>query len=211
MFFIHLSPGMCGTPEQTLTSHWASSSTLKRLNPLCSPRRPSCWDWERLTNKYSTPWPVCTLARKHVHYICQKFSISSTPWTCCCETFCRASRGRSGLSHAGSVHAAHQAPPKGENVKQHCGWNRMHVRKMNAFSETCVLGLGGGVHHSREVCLLGEDGEWHGFRLHCQRATGAILLQSRSVNTLYPAQFQCTGVVESPLYFTGIQGYFIVP
>lgn len=50
-----------------------------------------------------------------------------------------------------------------------------------------VLGLGGGVHHSREVCLLGEDGEWHGFCLHCQRATGAILLQSRSVNAFYPA------------------------
>lgn len=135
--FIHPSPGMCGTPEQTLTSRWASSSMLKRLNPRCSPRPPSCWDWERLTNKYSALWPVCALARKHIHHISQTFSVCSTPWTCCCETFCRAARGGSGLSHAGSVHAAHQAPPKGENVKRHCGWNRMHVRKTNAFSKTC--------------------------------------------------------------------------
>lgn len=52
---------MCGIPEQTLTSLWASWSTLKPSTPQCSQRHPSCWDWERLINKYSAPWQVCKI------------------------------------------------------------------------------------------------------------------------------------------------------
>lgn len=109
---------MCGTPEQTLTSLWASWSTLKPSTPQCLPRPPSCWDWERLTNKYSAPWQVCTITHSaHKLYI---VLVSTACWTCFCETFSRAARGRSGLPHTGPVHAAHQAPPKGENLKQFC-------------------------------------------------------------------------------------------
>lgn len=118
-FLLSLSPDMCGTREQTSSSLWASSGTLKLWTPRCSPRHPSCWDWERLNNKYSALWQVCTLTQcpKMLHCLNKRSILKKK---CFWETLCRAARGRSWLSHTGAVHAAHQAPPQGENLKQLC-------------------------------------------------------------------------------------------
>lgn len=138
MYIHHLFTGMCATPERTLISHWASWSTLKRSNPLCSPRRPSCWDWGRLTNRYSTPWLVCTLAShtyimRHTwkHFGVKHNNVLSTLlWWCC-----RAARGRSGLSNAGSVHATHQTPPKGKNITPHGGFPLLQKKNAHLVHE----------------------------------------------------------------------------
>lgn len=103
--------GMYVIPEQTLISLWASWSTLKRSNRRCSPRPPSCWGSERLTNRSSALWWVCSpLCHAHTHY---KKSDKLYSFLTGCHY--RVARGRSGLSNTRAVHAADQTPPKGKH------------------------------------------------------------------------------------------------
>lgn len=55
----------------------------------------------------------------------------------------------------------------------HWIWKKIHSKHNDNMC------LGGGICHSGEVCTLGESWEWDGLRLHSQRASGSILLQSR--------------------------------
>ena len=61
-----------------------------------------------LTGVYFNQSHIHTLKHLDVKY---NSFLTTLLWWCC-----RAARGRSGLSNAGSVHAAHQTPPKGKNV-----------------------------------------------------------------------------------------------
>lgn len=122
--------GMYVIPEQTLISLWASWSTLKRSNRRCSPRPPSCWGSERLTNRSSALWRVCSpLSHAHTHY---KKSDKLYSFLTGCHY--RVARGRSGLSNTRAVHAADQTPPKGKH--SYCcaaGYRHIHSDSMRVF------------------------------------------------------------------------------
>lgn len=182
---------MCATPEQTLTSLWASLSTLNPSTPQYSPRHPSCWDWERLTNRYSAPWQVCAT---------KMMDILNEPVCTACLKHASV-KPFAELREAGvdCLTLGQYMQPTKRHLKVRI-WTGFAGLKMTAGSETCVLAQGGGVCHPRKVCPLGENGEWFGLCLHCQRATGAILLQSRWANRFKFEHYSLNGQIGGSLF-----------
>lgn len=130
--------GMYVIPEQTLISLWASSSTLKRSNRRCSPRPPSCWGSERLTNRSLTLWQVCRVCcLMHTHILKKSDKLYSFLTGC----HYRVARGRSGLSNARAVHAADQTPPKGKHSYCCAAGYRHSCLTHSLWLWVCVFGI----------------------------------------------------------------------